>query len=124
MKDVNAFVTSETIYPYSNNFSVNQNIFSTNRKIWASKENEYLKSNESIHDYSPIKIIKKGNPIRVSDLKKRTVIRTGNITPVILISNGLTIKTTGQAKGSGDWRLYRGKAKKQKSCTWSCPKRN
>lgn len=93
--------TKETLYPYS---AVNLDstvLYKSLENIWKTEEEQYLLPNEELQNFQAAKIIQKNMSLKTSDLKLKTVIQMGRITPVILETNGLQIKTSGISQGSG-----------------------
>jgi len=95
------WVTKETLYPYSP-IGLSNNVLSKKLiNLWKDEKGQYLDESVDLQSYQIAKIIHKNKPLKKSDIKPKTVIQMGKITPVILEANGLIIKTNGVSQRSG-----------------------
>ena len=89
------------LYPYSSKLKAKVNLIRQRHDIWKSEESKFVDKINHIDAYKLVKILKKGKPIQLNDIKLRNVISTGKIVPVVLRDNGLLIKTIGISRNSG-----------------------
>lgn len=77
----------------------------------------YLKDLENLKYYKPNKVIKKGDPIKFSDLVPKTLVQTGKLTQVSIKKGNLNIQTQAISRQSGKLddviNLYNPQTKKQ-----------
>ncbi len=78
---------------------------------------QYIKDLENLKYYKPNKIIKKGEPIKFTDLVPKTLVNTGKLTQVTIQKGGLKIQTQAIARQAGKLNdvinLYNPQSKKQ-----------
>ena len=97
----NLLVATEDLYPYSSHIVPDKNIIKKEVETWKSEENDFFEADKDIVDFELSRIVKKNNPLRNKSLKLKTVIQVGRLTPVILMTNGLEITTTGTSMRQG-----------------------
>jgi flagella basal body P-ring formation protein FlgA len=99
--EVMTLTSITNLYPYSSDLRPGINIKQLKNLVWKSEIGQLHPIEKSTRGYQLIRIVKKGKPIKVSDLQLKTVIQTGKAISVILVSNGLYIKTNGVSQNSG-----------------------
>lgn len=107
-------IAEESLRPYSNKDFAGR---VTLKGMELDKPELYLKTIDDLKYYKPNKIIKKGMPIKYSDLTPRKLVSTGKLTQVRVRKGGLIINSQAIAKQSGKHgetiSLYNPQSKKQ-----------